>query len=175
MSVPFGFGVGDTLAVGALVLNVYTAYKGAPEQFRDFSREILALHVVIRKVEEQLGISGSGGAVRQSSSGGVARLSTKDGEDLKILYDGLRTIMEEQYGLLQRYQSLTSNRRNPIDRLRWGQEDLVGLRDKLRSSITLLNTFNGSLAKYVLSPLTFIDFQHAKMFLHLPMYLVGLS
>ena len=164
MPVPFVIQVSDLIN---LVWNVYTAYAGAPEQFRSFSREILSLHVVVRKVEEQLGISGASGAVRQPSSGGVASLSTKDGNNLKIMYDDLRTIMEELHDLLKKYQSLTSNRRNPIDRLGWGQEDLVGLRDKLRSSITLLNTYNGSLAKYVPSPLTYIGVENAKIFLNL--------
>ena len=148
MSVPFG--VGDVLAVGTLVWNVYTAYKGAPEQFRNFSREILPLHVVVRKVEEQLGISGSVGAARRPSSGGVAGLSMKDRNDLKILFDNLRSIMEELEELLNKYQSLASNRRKRIDRLRWGQEDLVGLRGKLQLNLTVLTSFSTTLAKYVL-------------------------
>ena len=63
------------------------------------------------------------------ASGGVATLSTKDKSDLKILYNGLQAIMKELHDL-NKYQNLVSIRRNPIDRLRWGQEDLVGLRDK---------------------------------------------
>ena len=155
MSLPFG--AGDIVAVGTLIWKTYAAYADAPEQFQNFAREILSLHVVVRKVEDHMGISGSGRATQLPGPGGVANLSTKDRNDLKILYDDLRTIMAELDDLLKKYQNLTSNRRNPIDRFRWGQEDLVGLRDKLRSSITLLNIYHGSLAKSVHPPLTYID------------------
>ena len=153
----FGFGVGDFLAVGKLVWGVYSAYADAPEQFRNFSQEILAVHVVVRKVEDQLGISGfDGTASRGRASSGasgsgsqlpvVATLSMKDRDDLKILYDGLEAIMKELDDLLRKYKSLESTR-NPIDRFKWGQEDLVGLRDKIRSNITSLTAFNSTLAK----------------------------
>ena len=163
------FGVNDIVAVGTLVWNVYAAYAGGPEQFRNFSREILSLHVIARKVEDQLGILGSGATVRLPGFGGVASLSTNDGNDLKIVYDDLRTVMVELYDLLKRYhQSLASNTCNPIDQSTWGQEDLVGWRDKIRSGITLRNTFNGSLAKYVHHSLTYSDFRYMKIFLHRP-------
>ena len=152
----FGFGVGDFLAVGKLVWDVYSAYKGAPEQFRNFSQEILSLHIVIRKVEDQLGISSSDATVvwlaHETGSGSqppaVAGLSTRDKDDLKILYDGLQIIMKELNDLLSKYRKLESGP-NPIDQFKWGQEDLVGLRDKIRSHITLLTAFNATLAKYV--------------------------
>ena len=147
----FGFGVGDFLAVGKLVWGVYRAYADAPEQFRDFSQEILSLHIVIRQVEDELDISGSGG---------VPNLSTKAKNDLEILYDGLEGIMKELDDLLKKYQDLSENHSISFDRLKWGQEDLVRLRDKLRSNLTLLITFNSSLAKYVfifpLYPLPYI-------------------
>ena len=168
MPVPFGFGVGDFIAFGTLVLKVYTAYESAPKQFQNFSKEILSLHVVVRQVEDQLSISGSGGTARLPGSRGIASLITKYNDDLKVLCDELRTIMEELDDLLKRYQNLASNCRNPIGRFRWGQEDLVGLRERLRSGITLLNTINGGLAKYVLSNLTNTDFASVKIFLHLP-------
>jgi len=154
MSAPFGFG--DIVAVGTLVWKVYTAYAAAPEQFRNFSQEILSLHVVVRKVEDQLGISSSdesAGLSRLPDSGSVASLRTKGKNDLKILYNGLQIIMKELDDLLRKYQSLNlESTHSPIARLRWGQEDLVGLRDKLRSNIALLTAFNATLAKCVQSP-----------------------
>ena len=142
----FGFSVGDFLAAGKLVWDVYSAYKDAPEQFRNLSQEILSLHIVIRKIEDQLGISSSD----EAGSGGQlgTALSTTDKDDLKMLYDGLQAIMKELDDLLSKYRKLESSR-NPIDRFKWGQEDLVGLRDKIRSHITLLTAFNATLAKYV--------------------------
>ena len=42
-----GYGVGDFLAVSKLTLNVYTAYKNAPEGFRNISDETTSLHIVV--------------------------------------------------------------------------------------------------------------------------------
>ena len=154
----FGFGVGDFLAVGKLVWDVYRAYADAPEQFRNFSQEILSLHVVFGKVEDQLRNQGHAQSAMQSTIA-VPRLalSAKDMDDLKILYNGLKTVMEEVDALLKKYQSMTENRSISFDRVKWGQEDLVGLRDKLRSNVTLLTAFNSSLAKYVLCILRFLS------------------
>ena len=130
----FSFSVGNFLSVGKMVWGVYSAYANAPEQFRNFSQEILSLHAVFEQVEEQLH--------------NTTTLSTKNTNNLKTLYDGLKGIMEELDDLLKKYKSLESTGKL-IDRLKWGQEDLVGLRERLRSNITLLTTFNASLAKYV--------------------------
>ena len=92
MPVPFGFGVIDIIVVGSVVRNVYATYAGAPKQFRNLSQEILSLHVVVGKIEDQLGIWGSGGAAGLAGCGGLSSLSTKTGNDLKILYDDLRTL-----------------------------------------------------------------------------------
>ena len=129
-----GFRVSDFLSVGKLVWDVYSAYADAPKQFRDFSQEILPLHAVFEQVEEHLH--------------NTTTLSRKNTNNLKTLYDGLKGIMEELDNLLKKYKSweLTSYL---FHRLKWGQEDLVGLRERLRSNITLLTTFNASLAKYV--------------------------
>ena len=146
----FGFGVGDFLAVGKLVWDVYSAYADAPEQFRNFSHEILSVHVVFGKVEDQLCIQGFGNSAFGNNSSTWA-ISAKDAGDLKILHCGLKTTMEELDALLKKYNSLSENHSISFDRLKWGQEDLVQLRDKLHSNLTLLNTFNSSLAKYVYS------------------------
>ena len=61
----------------------------------------------------------------------------------------MKGIMEELDALLKKYQSLSKNHSASFDRLKWGQEDFVGLRERLRSNITLLTAFNTSLAKYV--------------------------
>ena len=146
----FGFGVGDFLALGKLVWDVYSAYADAPEQFRNFSQEILLVHVVFGKVEDQLRIQGFGNSALGNNTS-TWTISVKDADGLKILHGGLRTTMEELDALLKKYHSLSENHSICFDRLKWGQEDLVQLRGKLRSNLNLLNTFNSSLAKYVYS------------------------
>jgi len=137
----YGFGIGDFVGVGTLVSNVYSAYAGAPEQFRNFSQEILSLHVVFKIVEDQLRNQGPGNS--------TLTLSAKHTDDLKFLHDGLQTIMKELDALLKKYQSLAENHSISFDRLRWGQEDLVGFRERILMHISLLTAFNTSLTWYV--------------------------
>ena len=137
----FGFSVGDFLAGGTLVWKVYNAYADAPEQFRNFSREILSLHVVFKKVEDQLRNQGFGS--------NTLTLSANDTNDLKILHDGLQSIVKELDALLQKYHSLTENHSISFYRLRWGQEDLSGLRERIIVHVGLLTAFNTSLMSYV--------------------------
>ena len=133
------------------ILRVYTAYKDAPEQFRSFAQELLALHAVTTKVSEQLGISESVETADASAS-----LNEEDKKNLKVLYDGLQPIIKELDDLLIKYRALQSAGTifdSKADRLKWGFEDLAGLRDKVRFNVTMLTAFNAALAKYV--PLSF--------------------
>ncbi|KAF8445097.1 hypothetical protein BGX38DRAFT_1119610, partial [Terfezia claveryi] len=133
----FGFSIGDFVSVGTLVWNVFSAYAGAPEQFRNFSQEILSLHAVYKQIEDQLCNQGYG---NNSST-----LSAKQTEDLKILHDGLQLIMKELDALLQKYNSLMENHSVSFDRLKWGLEDLAGFRERIVIHVGLLTAFNTSL------------------------------
>jgi len=126
------------MGVGTLVWNIYNAYASAPEQFRNFSQEILSLHVVVKTIEDQLRNQGPGN-----------NLSAKHSNDLKTFHDGLQTIMKELDTLLKKYQSLTEDHSISFDRLRWGQEDLVGFRERIITHVGLLTAFNTSLTWYV--------------------------
>jgi len=143
------FGNGDFLAVSALVWKVYNAYVESPaQQFHNFSKEILSLHVVVKNVEQQLCTPAEAGGVGLLGSGSnTSSLSSKDRDDLKALCDGLQIIVKELDALHVRYQSLASNFRISIDRLKWGKEDLAGLRERIHTTISLLTAFNASLAK----------------------------
>ena len=158
MTSGFEFGAGDVLAVGKLVWDVYSAYADAPEQFCNFSHEILPLHIVVRKVEHQLGASGSDAIATGSQIPAVVSLSTKDSGDLKRLYDGLQAILKQLEELIQKYNNMSENHTISFDRLEWGQENLVALKDKIRSHITLFTAFSATLAKYVRLLLAFAPY-----------------
>ena len=144
----FGFSIGDFLGVGTLVWNVYSAYAGAPEQSRNFSQEILSLHVVFKTVENQLLNQGFG-----NNTTSALNLSAKNTDNLKILHSGLQTIVTELDALLKKYQSLTENRSISCDRLKWGKEDLAGFRERILMHVGLLTAFNTSLSWYLLAPI----------------------
>ena len=45
----FGYSVGDIMAVSRLALKVYTAYKDAPNDYRNISDEVKSLHIIIEE------------------------------------------------------------------------------------------------------------------------------
>ncbi|KAH9216082.1 hypothetical protein DL95DRAFT_267896, partial [Leptodontidium sp. 2 PMI_412] len=49
----FGFSVGDFIAVGRLVLNLYNACKDAPGEFREINGELSSLHIILCDLAEQ--------------------------------------------------------------------------------------------------------------------------
>ena len=42
----FGFGVGDIMTVSTLALKVYSAYKDAPDDYRNIADEVNSLHII---------------------------------------------------------------------------------------------------------------------------------
>jgi len=129
------------VGVGTLVWTVYSAYTSAPEQFCSFSQEILSLHIVFKKVEDQLRNQG----FRNSN----LTLSTKDKDDLKNLHGGLQSVIKELDARLNKYRSLPENHSVWFDRLRWGQEDLAEFRERIVMHVCLLTAFNTSVLWYV--------------------------
>jgi len=126
--------VSSFLALGQLMWNTYTSYANAPKQFRDLSQEISSLHVVHKQVEAQLL---------------TVTLSANHTLDLKVLHDGLQTLMKDLSDLLEKYKSLTKNYTISFDRLRWGQEDIAELRQRILIHVCLLSAFNTNLLWYV--------------------------
>ena len=49
----FGVDVGDFLAVGRLVLDLYNACKDAPGEFQQICRELSSIHTVLSGLGEQ--------------------------------------------------------------------------------------------------------------------------
>jgi len=131
----FGFGVGDFLAVSQLAVRVYNAYKGAPDDFRNISDEINSLHNVVNKVQGQF--EGS-------------KPDLEDQERLKEVLQGCQNVLKDLDELLVRYGTMNSDPGlgvgRAVDRVKWGQENITGLRMRLTSNTTLLNTF---ISRYV--------------------------
>ena len=127
----FGFGVGDFLAVSKLALDVYTAYKDAPEDFRNISDEIKSLHIIINRSKDKF----------QDKT-----LNPDEQVQLREILQGCTNVLGDLDKLHTKYMSLGSaqsagSSSQAIDRIKWSQENIGELRARLTSNTTLLNAF----------------------------------
>ena len=123
----FGYGVGDIIAVSRLALKVYTAYKDAPDDYRNISDEVNSLHIIINK------------AARHFES---ITLSNKIQEEGKVVLEGCHNVLKDLDTLIEKYNALASaNTSQVFRRIKLGTEDIVTLRARLTSNTILLNSF----------------------------------
>jgi hypothetical protein len=54
MSLPFGFGIGDIIAVSQLALKLWKSCKAAPQDFRNLCSEVSGLHTVLNATENMI-------------------------------------------------------------------------------------------------------------------------
>ena len=122
----FGFSIGDFLTVGNLAWKVYKSCKEAPDSFGTISQEVLALHALLKEVEE---------AYSQQA------LTRDQRERLAAIRDNCQIVLEDFQRLVEKYESLGSQSKRTWDRMGWGFEQVAQLRARLTSSITILTAF----------------------------------
>ena len=125
----FGYGVGDIMAVSRLALKVYTAYKDAPDDYRNIADEAKSLHIIIEE------------APRHFES---TTLSNKKQQRGKEVLEGCQNVLKDLDALIEKYNALApanANTSQVFRRIRLGTEDIVTLRARLTSNTTLLNSF----------------------------------
>lgn len=124
----FGWGVGDIIAVSRLALDVYTAYKDAPEHYRHISKEVRSLQIIINK------------AVQHFEHATLSGSDLKEGQEV---LEGCRGVLEDLNSLIGKYKSLlaSSKPRQVFKRVKLGGEDITALRVRLISNTVLLNGF----------------------------------
>jgi hypothetical protein len=126
MVVPYGFGVGDVIAVGTIAWNVYKSCRAAPESFSNISLEVLSLHAVLKEAEETVFKS---------------PLPTESQERLTTVGDGCRGVLDDLQKLVDRYESLGTQSKRTWDRMKWGAQDIAEIRQRLISNTTMLTAF----------------------------------
>lgn len=124
----FGYGVGDIMAVSRLAAKVYTAYKDAPDDFRNISDEVKSLHIIINK------------AAQHFESTTISTSTRQEGQEV---LKGCQNVLADLDSLIEKYNSLTStnNKGQVLQRIKLGTEDIATLRVRLISNTGLLNGF----------------------------------
>ena len=124
----FGYSV-DIMAISGLALKVYTAYKDAPDDYRNIADEVKSLHIIIEE------------ATRHFES---TTLSNKKQQRGKEVLEGCQNVLKDLDTLIEKYNALAPTNANTSQvfrRIKLGTEDIVTLRARLTSNTILLNGF----------------------------------
>ena len=123
----FGFGVGDIVAISGLAVNVYTAYRDAPDDYKHISDEVKSLQILIDKASPYF------------KSMTLNNNSQQEGQQA---LKGCKDVLEDLNSLIEKYNSSGSSRTSQVlKRVRFGTEDIATLRARLISNTGLLNAF----------------------------------
>jgi hypothetical protein len=131
MSLPFGVGIGDVIAVTQLALNTWKSCRGAPQDFRNISGEVSGLHTVLSATDKMIASSST-------------PLSENQKLQLQSLVLGCRGVLTDLQALLDRFKSMGSQSIRTFERLRWSPPDVDVLRQRIISNTVLLDAFNGT-------------------------------
>ena len=120
----FGYGVGDIMAVSKLALKVYTAYKDAPDDYRNIADEVDSLHIIIEE------------AARHFEN---TTLSNQKQQRGKKVLEGCQNVLKDLDALIEKYNALAlananANASQVFQRIKLGTEDIVTLRARLTSN-----------------------------------------
>ena len=126
----FGASVSDVALCVKLTHKVWRRCRDAPGQFGEVSAELASLHLVLRQVEEA-----------------VTDIDLDDGKrtDLQALVGRCNGILKELEELLEKYGSLGTQSKRTWDRLRWGQERVQDIRQRVAACQQLLTSFHVAL------------------------------
>lgn len=128
----FGFGVGEFLTVGQLVLKLYNACNSAPGEFGLLKADLSSLHILLYSLELQ---------AEDPTSLLQRKCGDKRPEWLQIRAN-LEETLKELQGLVKQYEKMG---RNAWQRVQLGLKNLTDLRAKLGIQLNAMNTLFGGI------------------------------
>lgn len=132
----FGYSAGDFIICIRLAHKVWRGCRDAPEAFRNVFNEVASLQLVLKDMQE---------AVDTDEPNQIKS------NDLAILLKGCNDILQELQRLLEKRDSLGTQSRRTWDRMRWIEPQIKDIRQRLQSSLGLLNAFHISITRCVKS------------------------
>ena len=125
----FGYGVGDIMAISGLAIKVYTAYKDAPDDYRNIADEVKSLHIIINE------------AARHFESTTLGNQKQQRGKEV---LESCQNVLQDLDTLIEKYNALVpanANTSRVFRRIKLSTEDITILRARLISNTILLNSF----------------------------------
>ena len=119
--------VGNVFALSLLAAKVYTAYRDAPDNYRNIADEVKSLQIMDNFLQRL-----------QSTT-----LSDNDWQEAQAIVKGCQGVLEELNSFMEGYKGLTSSNKKSLvlRRVKFGAEDFATLRARLTSNTILLNVF----------------------------------
>ncbi|KAM7185051.1 potassium channel AKT1 [Naviculisporaceae sp. PSN 640] len=125
----FGVGIGDIALVTRTAWTLYKSVKESSSSFARLTSELLSLHGVLTETQEFLAENRN-------------HLAPSRCHRLTMLLEGCDATLKELQTIVDRYESLGTQSQRAWDQARFGLKDLSEIRERLVSSLTMLNAFN---------------------------------
>jgi hypothetical protein len=152
----FGFSVGDFIATIELANKIRKEFVRSPSQFKDISDEYVVLIRFWLMLTMLLNRVRSLAIVLQDVEVLLSEpdLNTQQKTELRDIANGCQNVLNRLGKILDKYGELGSDpssvgkkAKRVWKRLRWEPEDIRELRSRIVANVTLLNTFQGRLAR----------------------------
>ncbi len=133
----FGFAVGDFVALGRLAWGLYKQCKGASAEFAEVCNEVLSIHTALRELEDEA----------QNEDSILNRAGKGRQKELHTIVQNCTEVLRQLETLVTRYRSLGTSQRKVWDRIKFGDEGIQVIRNKLvlhTSTLTLFLTSLGT-------------------------------
>ncbi|ERF69902.1 hypothetical protein EPUS_05446 [Endocarpon pusillum Z07020] len=133
----FGFAIGDFVALGRLAWGLYKQCKGASAEFAEVCHEVLSIHTALRELEDEA----------QNEDSILNRAGKGRQKELNNILQNCTEVLGQLEMLVTRYRSLGTSQRKVWDRIKFGDEGIQVIRNKLvlhTSTLTLFLTSLGT-------------------------------
>lgn len=126
----FGYAVGDVIAVTQLAWNTVQNARKACGEHDELSREVLSLHVVLRRLEQE--VEKPENPINDVESGDTHR------EELRVIFDGCKKVLNILDQVLTKYNALSERERSGRklwQQIRFGNGKMTNLAE-MRGKLT---------------------------------------
>ncbi|KAJ4985857.1 hypothetical protein SVAN01_08655 [Stagonosporopsis vannaccii] len=124
----FGISIGDLLKLGEIAGRVYKNCRDCTGDYRSLTTEARSLTNLLDDIQDK-----------------YEKIPPQKRDQLLAAYDSCLDVLSELDKLLQHYNCLDTKSKRAWDRLKWDPEKSRSLRERLASSVAMLNTFYTSL------------------------------
>jgi hypothetical protein len=127
----FGFAVGDFVALGRLSGSLYKQCKGASAEFAAVCNEVLSIDTALRELEDQA----------QNEDSILNHAGKERQKELNNIVQNCTEVLQELEAMVTRYRSLVSSQEKVWDRIKFGNEGIEVIRNRLLLHTPTLTLF----------------------------------